>query len=89
MKRILSFLLVLLAIGASIAASIARAGQATVIWISIDGLRNDYVQRAQAPTLMRLEKEGAYTNRERAIFPSLTFPNQINRQLFVAAQRSN
>jgi predicted AlkP superfamily pyrophosphatase or phosphodiesterase len=72
MKRILSFLVVL-----AIGASIARAEQATVVWISIDGLRNDYVQRAQAPTLMRLEKEGAFTNRERAIFPSLTFPNHI------------
>src|SRR5947207_724086 len=54
--------------------SFARA-DSTVIWISIDGLRHDYIDRARPPTLMRLKSEGAFTNDESPIFPSLTFPN--------------
>jgi predicted AlkP superfamily pyrophosphatase or phosphodiesterase len=75
MMRVIAFLVAVLAA----AASLARAGQTTVVWISLDGLRNDYVQRSGAPTLTRLEKEGTYTNQERPIFPSLTFPNHMPR----------
>jgi len=47
----------------------------TVVWISIDGLRHDYLARAKPPTLTKLAAEGLYTNQETPIFPSLTFPN--------------
>jgi predicted AlkP superfamily pyrophosphatase or phosphodiesterase len=75
MKRSFGFLIIVLLAGASP----ARGAENTVVWISLDGLRNDYVQRAAAPTLTRLEQEGAYTNQEHAIFPSLTFPNHISQ----------
>jgi hypothetical protein len=55
--------------------STLHAGSATVVWISIDGFRHDYLRRVQPPTLSRLAKEGAFTTLERPIFPSLTFPN--------------
>src|SRR5262245_18739270 len=54
-----------------------RAGNATVVWISIDGFRHDYLARIAPPTLSRLAREGAYTTQQRPIFPSLTFPNHI------------
>jgi predicted AlkP superfamily pyrophosphatase or phosphodiesterase len=49
----------------------------TVLWISIDGFRHDYLQRINPPTLTRLAHEGAWTHDEVPIFPSLTFPNHI------------
>jgi predicted AlkP superfamily pyrophosphatase or phosphodiesterase len=49
----------------------------TVVWISIDGLRHDYLERIKPPTLWRLANEGAWTHDEIPIFPSLTFPNHI------------
>ncbi len=55
--------------------SASAAGQTTVVWISIDGFRHDYVERFHPPFLSRLAKEGAFTNQETPIFPSLTYPN--------------
>ncbi len=52
-----------------------RPRQATVVWISVDGLRHDYIERVHPPVLSKLAREGAYTNQEMPIFPSLTFPN--------------
>ncbi len=53
----------------------AKPPQATVVWISVDGLRHDYIERVHPPVLSMLASEGAYTNQEVPIFPSLTFPN--------------
>src|SRR5256885_572819 len=53
------------------------APRTTVLWISVDGLRGDYLKRADPPTLMRLAHAGAYTTQVRPIFPSETFPNHI------------
>ncbi len=49
----------------------------TVVWVSIDGFRHDYLERFHPPTLSRLKREGAFTTRETPIFPSLTFPNHV------------
>jgi len=51
----------------------------TVVWISIDGFRHDYLLRFRPPTLCRLAAEGAFTLHEIPIFPSLTFPNHISQ----------
>ncbi len=53
------------------------ADRTTVVWVSIDGFRHDYLERFHPPTLWRLMHEGAYTTRETPIFPSLTFPNHV------------
>jgi predicted AlkP superfamily pyrophosphatase or phosphodiesterase len=53
------------------------ADHTTVVWLSIDGFRHDYLDRFHPPTLSRLASEGAFTKRETPIFPSLTFPNHI------------
>lgn len=52
-------------------------GKAVVVWINVDGLRGDYVERADAPFLQRLAAEGAYTTKLAPIFPSLTFPTHL------------
>src|SRR5436190_13462222 len=59
----------------TLATSTTARADSTVVWISVDGLRHDYIDRAHPPTLERLKSEGAFTNQESPIFPSLTFPN--------------
>src|SRR4051812_49391457 len=61
---------------------------ATVVWISIDGLRGDYLQRVHPPTLSRLAREGAFTTREIPVFPSLTFPNHAAQVTGTTPDRS-
>jgi arylsulfatase A-like enzyme len=46
--------------------------------VSIDGLRPDAISRFQAPTLMRLMKEGSYTLSARTILPSKTLPSHTS-----------
>ena len=47
----------------------------TVILISLDGFRPDYVDRYEAPTLRRLAAEGVRAEGMMPSFPSKTFPN--------------
>lgn len=51
----------------------------TVVWLSIDGIRPDYLDRAETPFLDKLVKEGAYSNELVPIFPSLTFPSHVSQ----------
>lgn len=50
-----------------------------VIWISIDGVRPDYFERARTPFFDRLMAEGAYSLALAPMFPSLTFPNHTSQ----------
>lgn len=50
----------------------------TVILVSIDGLRYDYLDRVETPTLDRLAAEGVHVERLIAAFPTLTFPNHYS-----------
>ncbi|MDZ7307740.1 MAG: ectonucleotide pyrophosphatase/phosphodiesterase [candidate division KSB1 bacterium] len=47
----------------------------TVILISIDGFRHDYLDRAAAPNLQRLARNGVRAHGMIPAFPSKTFPN--------------
>ena len=51
------------------------AGQATVVWISMDGVRADYLDRTELPFFARLQKEGASSRRFQPVFPPITFPS--------------
>ena len=62
----------------SVAERISPA-RTTVVWISIDGFRHDYMERFHPPTLRRLAAEGAFTVHEIPVFPSLTFPNHVSQ----------
>lgn len=54
-------------------------GRRTVVWISIDGLRSDYLSRGDFPTLHRLQREGAFSRQLVPVFPSLTFPSHVSQ----------
>jgi predicted AlkP superfamily pyrophosphatase or phosphodiesterase len=49
----------------------------TVILISIDGFRNDYLEKLPVPNLSRLAKKGVHTALM-SVFPSVTFPNHYS-----------
>ena len=53
----------------------APESQQTVILISVDGFRRDYIERFSPPTLTRLAAEGVIADAMIPSFPTLTFPN--------------
>ncbi len=50
-----------------------------VYWISIDGLRSDYLERADTPFFDFLLAEGAYSLEHEVVFPSTTFPSHVSQ----------
>src|SRR4051794_31609959 len=48
------------------------ASRNVVVWISIDGFRQDYVDRNVSPFLRKLMHEGSYSQKLVPITPSLT-----------------
>jgi predicted AlkP superfamily pyrophosphatase or phosphodiesterase len=48
-----------------------------VIVLSWDGVRHDYLDRAEFPALKRIEEQGVRAERLNPIFPSSTFPNHV------------
>lgn len=50
-----------------------------VLWLSIDGFRSDYLERAEMPRLRKLMKEGIYSLELEPIFPAITFPSHISQ----------
>ncbi|CAN5689417.1 ectonucleotide pyrophosphatase/phosphodiesterase [soil metagenome] len=52
----------------------------TVVWISIDGFRGDYVDRLPAESaLRRMIKEGISSLQLEPVFPSITFPSHVSQ----------
>ncbi|TDL22192.1 Phosphodiest-domain-containing protein [Rickenella mellea] len=47
----------------------------TVLIVSIDGLRADYLDRGLTPHLLDISKEGLRAKFMKSVFPTLTFPN--------------
>ncbi|KAI6016235.1 nucleotide pyrophosphatase [Pisolithus marmoratus] len=47
----------------------------TVILVSIDGLRADYLDRGLTPHLLEISKQGIRAEFMKPVFPTLTFPN--------------
>ena len=80
MRRWLALLLL-----ASLCGCAAKGERATVVWISIDGLRPDYLDRADAPLLNRFVREGASTRRLIPPTPSLTFTSHVTQATGVGA----
>ena len=50
-------------------------GKNTVVWISMDGVRGDYLDRGPLPFFARLMREGAYSRKFCPVFPPITFPS--------------
>lgn len=85
---------VLIAVGAGLAGANWMYRQAlrsparhTVVWISVDGLRGDYINRGDFPFFARLVREGATTSHLRPVFPSITFPSHCSEATGVSVER--
>ena len=75
-KRLTSHLRILIVI--ALAACIVTAQEkfdTTVILISIDGMRADYLDKYAPPELSRLAKEGVRARWMKPAYPTKTFPN--------------
>lgn len=53
----------------------AAASPATLLLVSLDGVRAGYLHRGHTPNLDQLAREGASADGMRPSYPSLTFPN--------------
>jgi len=51
---------------------------ASVLLISLDGVRPDYLGRGDTPNLDRLAREGVQAQWMQSVYPSLTFPNHYS-----------
>lgn len=72
---------VLLVVSGSFAVAGQRKGselRPTLILISIDGLRADYLTKYNAPHLTSLAREGVRARWMTPVYPSLTFPNHYS-----------
>ena len=52
--------------------------QDTVIVISLDGVRHDYLDRASFPAFARIAREGLRADRLIPVYPSNTFPAHVS-----------
>ncbi len=52
--------------------------QSTLVWISMDGVRSDYLDRGPLPFLKRLQTEGASSRHFLPSFPPITFPSHCS-----------
>lgn len=73
------------------AAPVLRAetpeGQATLVWISLDGVRADYLDRGALPFFKRLQTEGAYSRHFQPSFPPITFPSHCSEATGVPVEK--
>ena len=67
----------LLAMLVSLVAGVSSAERPIVIVLSWDGVRHDYLDRAEFRGLGRIEDDGLRAERLIPIFPSSTFPNHV------------
>lgn len=51
----------------------------TVLWISVDGLRSDYLDRAETPFFDQLRQKGASSMKVAPVFPSVTFASHVSQ----------
>lgn len=58
--------------------STSAPGKNYVIWLSIDGIRPDYLDRASTPFFDYLRAHGAYSLDTEVVFPSVTFSSHVS-----------
>ena len=54
---------------------VGRSDKNLVLLVSIDGFRNDYLERGITPNLLALAQQGTLAQKFEPVFPTITFPN--------------
>ena len=57
---------------------LVRPNKNLVILVSIDGFRNDYLERGITPNLLTLAQKGTFAKKFEPVFPTITFPNHYS-----------
>jgi len=57
---------------------VGRANKNLVLLVSIDGFRNDYLERGITPNLLALAQQGTLAKKFEPVFPTITFPNHYS-----------
>ena len=70
MKRLLTFCFLLFSVSSSLAN--------TVVLVSIDGFRWDYLDWPEAKSMKRMAEQGVRVNQLQAVYPSKTFPAHLS-----------
>ena len=70
MKRLLTFCFLLFSVSSSLAN--------TVVLVSIDGFRWDYLDWPEAQNIKRMAEQGVRVNQLQAVYPSKTFPAHLS-----------
>ncbi len=83
----LTFFLLLPAATAETTATGDRPPSRTLVWISVDGIRPDYLERADTPFFDRLRQDGAFSLSLIPLFPTLTFPSHTSQATGCGADR--
>ncbi|KKO45313.1 phosphodiesterase [Arsukibacterium ikkense] len=78
LPAVLVFTLFPARVWASSSAQVSEKLAPTLIIISIDGMRYDYLELHQAPFLSNLAKQGVHVKQLQPVFPSKTFPNHYS-----------
>ena len=65
----------------------AGESRAVVVWISVDGVRPDYLDRTELAFFRRMMEEGAYSLALAPVFPSMTFPSHASQATGVTVDR--
>lgn len=81
------FLAAWMAASPDLAAQAPPEGQATLVWISMDGVRADYLDRGALPFFQRLEAEGAFSRHFQPSFPPITFPSHCSQATGVPVEK--
>lgn len=81
------FALLLILAWAGAARAQTPPGQATLVWISMDGVRADYLDRGNLPFFKRLQTEGAFSRHFQPSFPPITFPSHCSEATGVPVEK--
>jgi predicted AlkP superfamily pyrophosphatase or phosphodiesterase len=77
-RRLVTRILALALAAAACAKAAPREAPSTVILISLDGVRHDYLDRGPLPALDRIAREGLRAARLVPVYPSSTFPGHVS-----------
>lgn len=78
MQRFLASLLLVLSSLVAATSAHAKTEQQTIVLISIDGFRYDYIEQHQAEHLKKIAEHGVRAKGLMPVYPSKTFPNHLS-----------
>lgn len=73
--RLLSLIFIFITI---VSLDVKASDEQTVVLISLDGFRWDYIEKHNAKNIAQIAKQGVRGNKMRPVYPTKTFPNHLS-----------